>query len=363
MRKNVTVRIACLVVALVVLGGAVAFAAAMGSPYETLKRAMLDAVTYRNATTEGMTTISINGVVQEVSGAYTVCGDSSSLSYYFDENGARNSFRYFANGLSVSQSYMAEDGTKWYSAYVSPQYAEYSYIYNNTGMFAIFSAADRDSARMRFMELVIDALVGDLKNNVTMTSENGVRLVQGTLTENQVPELVKAGIDMLVEQSSMYYSQRVDVSYDDADPLDIPMKSIKIDFVHGEAEIDMNGNLLKINLYASASITTIFDDINVMEFNADVSFSDIGTSNAECPIPGVQQLLTADYAKTRFGSEHIMLYFTVNQDGSIDADSVTSTYPGEMYQDAPADMHMPLPYSDENQAPFEFVDENDDGEA
>ena len=52
MRKNVKVRIVCLLVSLVMLSGAVAAAAIMGSPYEILKNAVLDTATMNNVTME-----------------------------------------------------------------------------------------------------------------------------------------------------------------------------------------------------------------------------------------------------------------------------------------------------------------------
>ena len=419
MKRKTSARLICLIVAAVMLSGAVAYAAVMGSPYETLKRAVLDAATYRNVTIEGHVTMSVDGVVQSVNRAHSVNGDNGSLSYYFDENGNRGDFRYYANSLIVHPTYTATDGTIWYYANVYPQSPHSSYAYSSSFfIFGSLSSEERDSASLRFAELLIDALVGDLKNNVTMTSGDGVRLIRGTLTENQVPELAKAGLDVLVEQSGRYHSSRRDVSFDgteyiyehirivsgmktvvtwsqnvrratpeeeqdmedgtfytkaghdfygfsyidgitylndgpdtwineytvpatrddykDRDPLEVPMKSLAINYVHGEAEIDMNGNLLGIDLSGAATLTNIFGDVHAVDVNASVSFSDIGTSNPVCPIPGAEQLLTPEYAKTHFGSEYMGIYFKLNPDGSIDADSVSTTFPGEMDRDVEA---------------------------
>ena len=107
MRKSVKIRIICLITATVVLSGAVFAAAVMGSPYETIKNALLDAVTYRNATAETYMTMSVNGILTEESKTYGIQGDSSSLSYSFDENGDKTGFHYSSNRLYLHNLYPA----------------------------------------------------------------------------------------------------------------------------------------------------------------------------------------------------------------------------------------------------------------
>ena len=425
MKKSVSIRVLCLVIALMVLSGAVAFAAVMGSPYETLKKAILDALTYRNVTEESTVTITLNGEVLVEQKSHSVTGDNAILDYYYNEgSGEADSFSYHSDTLSVNlgytgyTGYTGEDGVTWYFASVYPHDVYFSG--RNNGSFAVLNPEDRDSSQMRFLELVVDALVGDLKNNITMTSGDGVRLIQGTLTESQVPALAKAGLDMIVDQSSWFFSHNErDISFDgkmrvfedininrdkktvttykqavhlmtpeeeeawengtiyddmyngfwgftykdgltyvnEGDrvyvseytapvtrddyngnaPLEIPMKSITINYVHGEAEVDADGNLLSLDIGAAATLTDVFGTVNKVEIKITARFSDIGTSAPTCPIPGVEQLLTPEYMKAHFGNEwdYLSVYFTLNDDGSINANSVTTTYPGEM--DKPMD--------------------------
>ena len=125
------------------------------------------------------------------------------------------------------------------------------------------------------------------------------------------------------------------------------MQALAINYVHGEAEVDNDGNLLRANVNGSVTITDIFGQENSIEVTADASFTDIGTSNAECPIGGAEQLLTPDYMKNNFGNEYMSVFFTVNQDGSINADSVTTKYPGEGMRKAPLTLRNELgTYSD-----------------
>ena len=420
MKKSIRVRVLCLIVATIMLSGAVAFAAVMGSPYETLKNALLDALTSRNATQEGSFTMTVNGVVVQEGKIHSIVGDDSLMNYSFDDDGNITGYYYFSKGLTISPIDQImydgmEYGAGWYSSHVSPPHI-YSYVPD--GDFTLFDSDYRNSAQMRFIELLADALVGDLKNNITMTSENGIRYIRGTLTESQVPELIKAGIDMLIEQTSAYnyyYGDTRDVSFDggeyiyehislrqgektvetmkqktrpmtaeeleayydgtyysmfsdefwgtiyidgveyvalgpaecvskytvpvtrsdyvfsgDQDDLfSIPMKSFVINYVHGEAEVDKDGNLLNIGISATATVTNIFGEVSEIDIKASIRFSDIGTSNPVCPIPGAEQLLTTDYMSERFGGYGMAIYFTLNEDGSIDADSITTTHPIE----------------------------------
>jgi len=407
MIKNVKIRVLALIIASVMLGGALMVAAIMGSPYETLKKAALDALTYRNVTTEGQFTLSINGEIYDEKNLYYINGDNSSLDYYNDENGSLV-FNYTSNNISIRPDYIEENGKQWYSAHI--RYDYYNNAFVSSGPFGMFNPEERDSAGMRFMEMVVDALVGNLKNNITMSTNGGRRYIQGTLTENQVPEIVKAGIDVLVEQSGndWYYScnerkydfdgydyiyeniricgktkdvyvfkqpVRVMTDYemetwdfpeqwgtssidgklyvntasnylineytapvtledfdDKSDPLSIPMESLTINYLRGEAEIDEDGNLLSFEVNATVTIVNILGETNVLEFKYNARFSDIGTSKAVCPIPGAEQLLTPEYITGNFGNNYHygVIYFTLNEEGSIDASSVTTTYPGQL---------------------------------
>ena len=411
MKKSVKVRIICLIVALVVLSSAVAAAAVAGSPYETIKKALLDALTYRNATVESDITISANGEPVETSRTYCIVGDNSALNHYFDEDGNIIGFDYTSNGLYINRTAtIVEDSSQWYQAYVSP----YDEQYIPRRGFGMFDPEERNSSMVRFYELLLDALVGDLKNNVTMTSENGIRYIQGTLTENQFPEIVKAGLDAFIERSgnSRYETRKVsfdgnDYVYEDVhlyrdtktvmklkqpvrpmtadekeawydgtfydhyrditwgvididgveyintaeveqgsqytvpatradygvigNPLDLPMKNLVFNYVHGEAEIDSSGNLLCLDVSGMATVTSIFGEVFEVEIEYHLRFTDIGSSLPVSPVPGAERLLTADYMKTHFGSSNVNVYFLLNEDGSINSESITTTYPEELH--------------------------------
>ena len=445
MKKSVRIRLFSLAVALVVLGGAVAAAAIIGSPYETLKGAMLDMVTERNATVEGSVTMSVNGVVVEESRIHSIQGDNKNLEYTHDADGNIVGFNYSSDGLTVHQlGYPTQAGQEWYSAYVYPT----NDYYRSVGSLTLFSVDSRNSAEMRFIELLVDAVVGDLKNNISMTSENGIRHIQGTLTESQVPEIVKAGIDVLLEQAGYHFSNTREVGFDGEeyiyediqlargmktvttwkqqvmpmtpeereawdngtfyepydgqkywgvtfiggvpyiicgerhyvdqytatatkadyesfvsdDPFSVPMQSLVINYVRGEADVDADGNLLYINASGSVTATDIFGEVSLIEVKAEFSISNIGASAPSCPIPGVEQLLTPEFVYSNFGSEWMNVYFKLNEDGSINEGSVTTTYPGELVRGLAYDMPagfsvphaLPVPVLEHSSVAYDF---------
>ena len=423
MNRKMSVRVICLITAMVVLSGSVAFAAVMGSPYETLKRALLNAATYTNATMESHFVTRINGEVAEAAWELNIRGDNGYLDYLFDENGEVSGYSYYANGLSFSDSvnYTSQDGTQWYNAYVNPP-GEIHWRQNS--LFGL-TQDDLDSAQMRFAELLVDLIVGDLKNNVTMTSDNGIRTIRGTITGNQLPEIVRAGLDMALEATPNNYWYRRVIGFPDgknfvyedinvnsgmktvstwsqparimtADEenawndgtfwevhrdiwgvesdedgtiyvleglpsrvsentvpatrsdfagqgdgsLNNPMTDITIDFVRGEAEVDSSGNLISVSISTAFTVTDIFGNVSDLEANYSVRFTDIGTSIPVSPIPGAEQILTSGNMKERFGTERARVYFTLNENGTINVESITTAFPGEK-ESAPVPIPVP----------------------
>jgi hypothetical protein len=209
MKKSVLVRLSCLALASAVLLSALAVAAYLGSPYETLKRAVLDAMVVRNVTIETRAAISINGELYQEEKSFEVHGDNGFLVQYFDDDGQPASFSFMNDNLHITRGYMADDDTEWYFANI---WARHRTVGHSS--FISLTPEDRHSTQVRFVELLADALVGNLKNNITMSSQNGVRRVQAMLTESQVPELVKIGIALAVEQSSIrYYHDRREIGF------------------------------------------------------------------------------------------------------------------------------------------------------
>jgi hypothetical protein len=198
------------------LSGALAFAAIMGSPYEVLRDSVLDALTVRNVTMEGNLSVELNGEILELNRIHSVYGDESYLNWIFDEQGNPTTFS-FGNGYFHFNNFNTirdVDGVEWYRASLN-RHQNFNWMRGSD--LQMFTQEDLDSAEMRFALLVMDALVGDIRNNITMSSSGGLRTIRGSLTEHQIPELVRAGIDLMIEQSnqfgSSYWTSYFDGSY------------------------------------------------------------------------------------------------------------------------------------------------------
>jgi hypothetical protein len=403
MKKSVLIRVSCLCVATVMLVGSLAVAAYLGSPYETLKKAVIDATVIRNVTMESVVTVSVNGEVIQQNKDFFIHGDNSFLNYHFDSDGNQSGFRFYSDNLSVFPTFLTEDGTQWY-------YADIWQRSMSRHGFISLSPEDRHSTQMRFAEVLIDAVVGNLKNNVTMTSQNGIRRVQATLTENQLPELFKLGIELMIEQNShhfylgrrdigfngneiiwetstvnrgmktvetwqqsvravteedraamedgaFWYDNRYGIThfngveyvitswqevvrehsvpvtpadFEGRDVLSIPITGMTFHYARGEAEIDSNGNLLSADVNVSVTTVNVLGETNFIEVNFNVAFSDFGTSEPYSPVLGVKELLTPAFMTNFIGYEYGGVYFTLNEYGGIDANSVTTMHPAEL---------------------------------
>ena len=450
MKKNVTIRIACLLVALVMLGGALAFAAVMGSPYAVLRDAVLDALTIRNVTVNGRVNVYVDGMLIESTQLSYALGDRGSLSWNLDAEGNPISFSYESYDLTVralhqrhhfnsfGQPEVQNDASEiWYSAFISPRDTRPS----GRGMqwspgVEMFTQEDRSSAGMRFGVLAVDALVGDLRNNITMSQANGYRVLRGSLTDSQIPELIRAGIEFGLEQGGQQWHRGQDrfvggylesesihvvgntmritttrhparhltaeerAAWDDGtfwddvwlrhdenmwgidqaqdgtvfiltgparqtstrteplsrelfnrgpgpvDPLSIPIRSLYLNSMRGEARVDSEGRLVAAELDTEIMLTNIFNEQINLRIHIDFEFSDFGTSNPHLPIPGARQILNHDYLLARlfeFDSyfEHedgsidrrmaseftSQVFFTLNDDGTINKDSLTTFFP------------------------------------
>ena len=340
MRKNIKIRVMCLIVAGIMLTGSLLVAAVNGSPYETLKNAIFDAMTFDNVTLEGHVTIIFNGEVYETDRAHFVFTETGNIEYIFDADGMPTGrFIYDTDHLEIrSNVFTDRDGIEWHSAWVT------SWNWRNfrTGpmMGMGMTQEDRESVRFRFMELMIDLAVGDLKNHMTMSTSGGVRSITGTITHNQLPEIVRLGLDVIAEESQRWHHGDFGTRDDYFHPMDIPIRNIHFNRIHGDADVDADGNLLHLSGHIDMAVTNVFGDINTIEFIFELNFSDIGTSHQTSPIPGAVELLTPDFMEQQFNRRYgLTVYFTRNADGSINEDSITTTWPGQAPDTRPGQRH------------------------
>ena len=338
MKQSIKTRIICLIVAGVMLTGALTVAAINGSPYETLKNAFFNALAYDNFTLEGEIIITFNGEVYESERIHFIQGNNSFIEFGDSRNFARGMdgdkrFSYFySDGVSIRPDFTPSDGAQWYSARTS-----HPGVRRHNHSWPGITPAERNSARVRFTELFIDLLVGDLRNNMHMSQAGDIRRISGNITHSQLPEIIKLGIEMMLEEELRWHrgSGREPAREDFAGrhPINIPLQSLNFNSIRGDADIDSAGNLLYLNAGANITAVNIFGDANNIEISMIFNFSDIGTSAPINPVPGASELLTHDFFEREFNRRYgHTIYFTRNEDGSINTESITAAWPGSHYR-------------------------------
>jgi len=325
MRKSIKMRVMCLAIAGIMLTGSLVIAAVNGSPYENLKNAVFNAMTYENVTVESRMQVTFDGVTQEFDFNRMIFDRGRRLEHDINEYGETVRLTYNTQAMRLNTIHMQRgDTVQWYSVTAdNPSWS--SPDTTITGL----TQEDRGTARVRFVELLVDFFVGDLKHNLYNTSYAGNRRISGSITHNQLPELVRVGMELLIEESRRWYNGDYGNAADYADrPMDAPLQSVILNRASMNADIDSNGNLIYLNLSGTAIITNVFGQSMVAEITAQAHFTDIGTSVVQIPILGAAELFTPEFMQENFGRRYNQtVYFTLNPDGTINFDSITTRWP------------------------------------
>ena len=413
MKKRISTRVVCLLLAAIMLTGVLTVSAINGSPYENLKNAAFNALFYENFTVEGDFAIHIDGQLHErvwLTAYYNeerdfITGGMESpwrleLLYAHMQDMLQDMpmdiYRYLthdvllelindipldilqdiAGGMSLNDFHdifldlldtLPEDMLQGLGMeelpdiqldslqleHVSYSCQQFSIQLINGGMggthwyqvrrqssvhtrprslgHGMFGAAGRDSNYIRLAELFMDVFVGDLKNNLVMTSQSdGNRRITGAITESQLPEFVRIMIDIAIEEQ-LKWGNTTGTRDDFENLLTIPMQSLVIDRIQGEAEVDGDGNLVYINILGVATIENIFGDTHVVEVSGSMRFMDIGTTvppntfTAAAPI--FEEAFHPRNITNNDWSHWRTLYFTLDENGNVDAGSFTEVWP------------------------------------
>ena len=344
MKRRISARIICLLVAVTILVGALAVSAMNGSPYETLKNAIMNTMFAENVTIEAEFTVRLDGEVYQHATGIVMIGDDSVYSYNYAV-GIGSHMMFETEDFVIGTAIMASStGTQWYYVHM-----QRSPLFISAG-HEMFGVESRDSNRVRLVELGADLLIGDLRNNLTMSSQDGVRHISGAIVESQLPEIMRLLIDWAVEEQYRWRSTN-HAREDFSSVLLIPIRSLTVNRIYVDARVDSDGNLIYINAGAIATIVNMFDDTHQVELNGVIHFTDIGTTVPYNPFPGAEEIFTQelfaqhimgtdivdmDYFLEQFDSVEdrfwtnnwfrTMLYFTRDAYGNIDQDSITSTW-------------------------------------
>lgn len=337
MKKRISTRAVCLLLAAIMLVGALTVSAINGSPYENLKNAAINALFYDNFTMEGEFTVHVDGRLHSRAWVKQYLGDES-------RHGLSSSETHRPPG--DSRPMLAFEHTEYVTRYfrIQPTHtsdgADQRYtvnmLWNNSNQnfplslgYEMFGAAGRSSNYLRLAELVVDLFVGDLKNNLTMSSQgDGTRRVSGAINESQLPEMVRVLIDIAIDEQLRWRDVDALQRADFDDVLQIPMRGVTINRIQGHADIDGEGNLLYVNVMGSATVETVFGDTYVIEAAGFLSFTDIGTTMPVSPFAGANEIFTAHFDMLRRQQlAHRQLFFTLDENGNIDIDSITHQAP------------------------------------
>jgi len=324
MKKRISTRVICLLIAASVLVGALTVSALNGSPYENLKSAAFNVLFLENMTYESEFFMSIDGDVQEHTAMSGMITSEGTMTTSINMNG-RDSFSFNNGELTLSTMFTWRNTEEaWYIARRNTWRND---DFTSLGMSA-FGVEDRSSARMRFAELAVDLVVGDLKNNLVMSNQgDGIRRVSGAITESQLPEIVRVLIDMVMEEQYASEVRRNRVRSDFENMLDVPPRRVTIDRIQGHADINSDDIIVYMRGSVVMTIENMFGEVYTMEVGGHIRFTDIGTSVLESPIPGAVELFTASFVTGNFGHEGAQVFFMLNEDGTIDMDSLTTRWP------------------------------------
>ncbi|MCL2372093.1 MAG: hypothetical protein FWC78_01655 [Defluviitaleaceae bacterium] len=328
MKKSFKTRAICLALALILLTGSLTFAAINGSPYETLKQAALEMLVLDNATINARISLYFNGVQESIEPGFMSIGHGRSFDKSFNSQGEPNGmFTFETDQLRISAVHRHPDDTiHWYSVNVFNQH-------NRRWRDATLTGRTREelnSAQVRLPILLADLIIGDLRHNLTMSTVDGNRRISGAITHSQLPEIVRVGIEALIELDSQFARSAPPQRHNFQRPIDAPPQSIYINTIRGEADIDPNGNLTRLYGYAAITVTNIFNETTLVEAKMEVDITDIGTTFPQSPIPGAEELFTQEFLRQTIQSDLFgQVFFTLNPDGTVNQDSLTASWPND----------------------------------
>lgn len=304
-----------------------------GSPYEVLKNAGFNALFYDNFTLDGEFIMRVNGEVVEHEIIHESHGDSS----HFAISPTGNTIRFSNDTFNVRRD--VRTTSSGYNMY---------WLHMNTRGFQrdTWSGMDADlhnSNYMRLMELGMDMVIGDLRHHMSMsTQSDGTRRITGAISGNQLPEIIQLLTDIAIEEeygrsAHRFPWQNMSAS-DVADlpnsaVLDIPMRSLVINRLEGTAHVDSSNNLTYLSGRATVTIEDMFGRFHNVEFEMSLQFTDIGTSNPQSPIAGLEEIFTPAFVAEMFPNlaRGSSLIFVTDENGNVNMESIRpSRYSSEL---------------------------------
>ena len=197
-RKKHFITFICLLIGMLVFTTAVYANYDNAKGYSNYKNALKNlAFEANNYTAKYDMTIKIDEERTHSSSGIYKCADGNKSQYtkgldYYDGQIRSNYESYYYEYGNKSYSYFPEED-KYYQAEI-----------NREGNGSLMGTNDATAKKaVRFAELLADMLVGDLKNNVILTSsEEGINKYIINVSGNQIPEIVNAGLSLLFTENN-----------------------------------------------------------------------------------------------------------------------------------------------------------------
>lgn len=243
-----------------------------GNGYDNLKKSILATAKYTNCTANGKITVSVDGET------YT-----SELSSKFDAPSKKSYTLVTDSYGSYIENYMS-DGKNYSRSQASENFRAYNEEFYKQNLWGVAQDDDEEySKAVRFLELGLDTVVGDLKSNIVCTEDNDEYTTYSlNLDYMQIPELVQAGLGVI---GTSYNSDDVELITGDSTNINNAPYLLGKDPVVNNFGMDYTINKDGTLRDGEMRIQFTGKDKNGESHTADVvlnvSFSDVGTTVVE----------------------------------------------------------------------------------
>lgn len=243
-----------------------------GNGYDNLKKSILATAKYTNCTTDGKMSVSIDGA------SYT-----TDITSKFDAVNKKSYMLATDSYGSYSENYMS-DGKIYSRGQSSENFTAYNEEFYKQNLWGVAKEDDEEYSKIvRFLELGLDTVVGDLKSNIVCTESNDEYTTYSlNLDYMQIPELVQAGLGVIGTSYNSY-----DVELDTSEMANI----VNAPYLLGKDPVvnnfGMDYTINKDGTLRDGEMRIQFTgkDKNGESHTADVvlnvSFSDVGTTVVE----------------------------------------------------------------------------------
>lgn len=274
MKKKRITLVTCIVTGTCILAGSAFANYSTSNGYDVYKKALKNLIGMKNYTMNMSMTVSADG--SEI--------EKMMFSEKYDSaagKGSRVESNQHAGDTASEYKEIFRDGKRytWYSSIEEQDNAWIEYPgYTGFGALAVEDEDKETVSKVtRFVELLTDAVVGDLKNNFVYISEteNGGAKYSVELDAIQIPELIQAGISAVCSVNSANESDYAkNLDYSDIDYYlyhDTSLKSVKCDF-----EVDNEGRLINNVMSAEFETTDVNNGNHTMTMSMELNMSDYG---------------------------------------------------------------------------------------